>query len=432
MSDVSAMTQQRTGASVNRTSDAASAATVATLLSRPLTADSTVQIALANNKALQASFNELGIAEADYVQSGRLPNPGFMFGRYRNGADSEIDRSILFNFASLLTLPVRHNIERGRFEQAKLRAVLAAVTLAGDSRRAFYIAVAAQQTAGFMSQVKDSAEAGAQLAQRMAKIGNFSALDYERQQVFYAESMAQFARATLTAASAREALLRLLGMSVNTEALLLPDRLPDLPKSLNPVADLESQAMTQRLDIQLAKRDTEATASALGMTKASRFVNVLDAGYQNRSDTGKTLANGYIVTLELPIFDWSSVRIKGAEGRYQSALNRTADTAVRARSEVRQAALVWHTQYDLARHYRDEIVPLRKKIADEIILRYNGMLTGVFELLADAREQAVSVNGAIEAQRDFWIADTNLQASVSGTGGAWPETSGVRIGEMKY
>ncbi|WP_315631123.1 hypothetical protein, partial [Escherichia coli] len=78
--------------------------------------------------------------------------------------------------------------------------------------------------------------------------------------------------------------------------------------------------------------------------------------------------------------------------------------AVQANSRVREQYSAYRTAYDLARHYRDEIVPLRKTIAEENVLRYNGMLIGVFELLADAREQITSVSQAIDAQRDFWLA----------------------------
>lgn len=45
------------------------------LLSRPLTAKSAVQIALLNNRDLQATYAELGIAQADLAQAARLPNP---------------------------------------------------------------------------------------------------------------------------------------------------------------------------------------------------------------------------------------------------------------------------------------------------------------------------------------------------------------------
>ena len=99
------------------------------------------------------------------------------------------------------------------------------------------------------------------------------------------------------------------------------------------------------------------------------------------------------------------------------AVNRVAETAVNARSEVREAYAAYRTAYDIARHYRDEIVPLRKRISEEKLLRYNGMLISVFELLADAREQVASVNAAIEALRDFWIAEADLQVALNGAGG---------------
>jgi hypothetical protein len=64
-----------------------------------------------------------------------------------------------------------------------------------------------------------------------------------------------------------------------------------------------------------------------------------------------------------------------------------------------------------------------------MLLRYNGMLVGVFELLADARAQINSVNTAIEAQRDYWLAETDLQAAINGTGGASTQMRGQASGE---
>jgi outer membrane protein TolC len=99
------------------------------------------------------------------------------------------------------------------------------------------------------------------------------------------------------------------------------------------------------------------------------------------------------------------------------AVNRLSEIAVNARSEVREAYQAYRTAFDLAKHYRDEIVPLRKQISEENLLRYNGMLISVFELMADARQQMASVNGYIEALRDFWLAETDLETAMS-TGGA--------------
>lgn len=418
---VSAMAKERIGQSVRlvkANEGNASDATVNELLAQPLTPDSAVQIALLNNKGLQASLAELGIAEADLVQAGRMRNPGFSFGRLRGGDEVEIDRSIMFDLAGLLTIPLRSRIEQRRFEQAKLQAASQAVQLAADTRRAYFNAIAAAQTAQYMEQVQGSAEAGAELARRMARVGNWSKLDQAREQAFYAEATAQVARARHNAAAAREQLIRLLGLWGERTAFKFPERLPDLPKAPQDLANVEAQAVAQRLDIQMARRDTEATAHALGLTKTTRFVNVLEAGYANKSETGQPRRNGYEISLELPLFDWGGARTAKAEALYMQSVHRTADVAVRARSEVREAYSAYRTSYDLARHYRDEVVPLRKKISDEVLLRYNGMLAGVFELLADARDQVGSVNAAIEAQRDFWIAETNLQAAVNGSDGS--------------
>ncbi|MGJ9417527.1 TolC family protein [Massilia sp. CMS3.1] len=421
-SDVSKLTQPRTGFGVtgerNDRDAQASAAEVSKLLTTPLTPDSAVQIALLNNRGLQASLAELGVSEASFVQAGRLRNPGFSFSRMRGGDEVEIERSVMFDLIGLLTIPLRSTIERGRFEQAKLTAASEAVRLAGETRRAYFSAVAAAQTEKFMSQVVTSAEAGAQLAQEQAKVGNWSKLDRAREQAFYAEATTQYARARHAATAAREQLVRLLGLWGSNMNFKIPDRLPELPQKPNEPGALEALAMEQRLDIQIGKRDVDATARSLGLTNATGFINVLDAGYANKSTTGAPRENGYEISLELPIFDWGGSRRALAKATYMMSVNRTADAAIRARSEVREAYSAYRTTYDVAKHYRDELVPLRKQISEEVLLRYNGMLASVFELLADSRDQVMSVNGAIEAQRDFWIAETELQSAINGSGGA--------------
>ena len=423
MDSVAAMTKERTGQVPQRiktdSERAESEKTVRDFLAQPLTAESAVRIALLNNKGLQAALAELGIAESDLVQAGRMRNPGFSFGRLRNdGANElEVERSVMFDLVGLLTMPMRSKIEAQRFEQVKLQVANDAVKLVADTRRAYFNAVAAQQTARFMEQAKDAAEAGAELAQRMQKVGNWNKLDAAREQMFYADTTAQLARSRQEVSSTREQLTRMLGLWQAGTTFVLPEQLPALPQAPQKVSNLEAQAMEQRLDVQIAKRNTEATAAAFGLTKVTRFINVLDAGYMNKSETGKSRSNGYEISLELPLFDWGTARSSKAEAFYMQAVNRTADTAIRARSEVREAYISYRTAYDLSRHYRDEIVPLRKKISDEMLLRYNGMLASVFELLVDARLQIGAVNAAIEAQRNYWLADTDLQMAINGSGG---------------
>lgn len=390
------------------------AAEVNKRLAEPLGPEDAVRIALLNNRGLQAAYASLGIAESELVQAGRWTNPVFSLGRLTRGDELEIERAFIFNLMSLFTMPRRVEIAEGRFEQAKLAAAGEALSVAHDARRAWFEAVAAREAAGYFEQVMSAAEAGAELARRMAAVGNFSKLQRMREQAFYADAVAQLARARQAALATREKLARVLGVLEGESMLKLPARLPQLPAAPRETTPLEAAALRERLDVQSAKREAEALAAMLGLTGATRFVNVLELKTVYNTESPKPPQKGLEVELSLPIFDTGDARLTGAQHRYMQAVHRTAQLAVNARSEVREAYGAYRTAWDLARHYRDEIVPLRKRISEENLLRYNGMLIGVFELLADARQTVGSVATAINAQRDFWIAEGALQLAVTG------------------
>ena len=415
---VSELTRAHTGQaiSVQRTPgdiDAA-AARANELLKQPLSAERAVEVALLNNRGLQAALADLGIAEADLVRADRLANPVFSVGRLAGGGVTEIDRSVMFNVLGLLTLPVASEVARGQFEQAQLQAAVDVIGTATEARQAFFGAVAAQDLVSYHEQVKEAADASNELARRMLQAGNFNKLAQLREQSFHADATANLARARHRALAERERLIRALGVSGDPQAVTLPERLPDLPPAPLEPQQAEQAAVDLRLDVQMARRDAQAAARSLGLTQATRFINVLDVGYANKSQTGERRQSGYEVQLELPLFDFGSTRSARAEAVYMRAVHRTAQVAVNARSEVRESYSAYLTAYELARHYRDEVVPLRKRISDENMLRYNGMLASVFELLADAREQVVTVTAAIEALRDHWVAEAQLQGALAG------------------
>jgi len=410
--------QERTGAQAKwvRSEDEASSARarVKELLAQPLTPEAAVQVALLNNPGLQATYADVGIAEADLVQASRWRGPTFSFARLRRGDEIEYERSLFFDVLGLLTIPLSVRGEEARFEAARSRTAAEALGVALDTRKAWFGAVAAQEGARYAEQVKEAAEASAELARRMAEVGNFSKLDQAREQAFYAEATAQLARARHAELAARERLTRFMGLWGEDLSYRLPERLPELPKAPREGGDLEAQALAQRLDVQGAKRDTEALARSLGLTKVTRYVSLLEFGVLSNSETSQPRQRGWEVELRLPIFDLGGARTARAERLYLQSMNRATAAAVQARSEVREAYGAYRTSFDLARHYRDEVVPLRKRISEEMLLRYNGMLSSVFELLADSREQVTAVNAYIESLRDFWIAESDLQMALTG------------------
>ncbi len=418
-SKVQSLTKERIGKDVTLVKSDADAATVEKtiepLLAKSLSVDDAVTIALLNNRGLQADYAELGIAEANLVQAGRLQNPLFSFTRLTRGDELEIDRQLMLPIMNLLTMPLATKMERRFFEQAQLRAASDALRVADQTRRAYFAAVAAQETVKYMEQVKLSAEASAELAFKMAQVGNWSKLDQAREQAFYADAVTQLARAMQTQGAEREKLTRLMGLWGSKTAFQLPDRLPALPAAPRDVADIEAQAMQNRLDVLMARRELAGLADSFRLTKATRFINVLDIGYlRNSYNQSPKRETGYTIELQIPLFDWGGARVAKSEAIYMQAVNRAAETAVNARSETREAYAGYRSAYDIAKHYRDEVVPLKKRISDEQLLRYNGMLISVFTLLADARSQVMSVNASIEALRDFWMAESSLQMAQTG------------------
>ena len=419
---VAAITQERSAVSPSRILTEEDSVRVADevkrLLSEPLTAETSVKIAILNNRGLQASLANLGIAEAELVQASRLRNPGFTFSRLSGGGVSEIERQFLFDVLGLLTLPTRTEIERRRFEIVQTKVASEVLRLAQQTRQAFFSAVAAQQAARYMETVREAAGAGAELAGRMAEVGNFSRLRASREQLLSAELGAEFTRARQNTTQQRERLTRLMGLSGKERDFKLPERLPELPAALIPEQDIQRQAMGSRLDIRTAKLELEGLAKSLGLTRATRFVNVLEVSYLNADADGEPDKRGYEIELALPIFDWGEARSVKAESLYSQAMHRVAEIAVNAESEVNESYAAYRAAHELAGSYRDKIVPLARQISEENLLRYNGMLIGVWELLADTRAQVASVNASIQALKDFWLAESNLQISLNSGGAA--------------
>ncbi|WP_220805011.1 TolC family protein [Pseudomonas sp. NCCP-436] len=387
---------------------------VAELLANPLSAEAAVQLALLNNRGLQASFDELGIGEADRVQADRLPNPGFSFGRLEKGSEVEYERGLQLNLARWIALPMISRQEGRRFEQLQRQISLAVFELASETLKAWYQAVAAEEGVIYARQVLEAAEAGAELARRMAVVGNFSRLQQAEQQSFYAEVGISLIQAEQIRMRSREQLARLLGLWGGQLDYQLPERLPALPDNAEELLDVERLALSQRQDILSARLDAERLAQNLGAIRTLGFINVLELGVvNNRSNEAPTL-RGYEVGVELPLFDWGGANKARAEAQYRQALNRAAEIAVNARSQVREAYKNYRNTFELARHYRAEVLPLSRRIAAEKMLRYNGMFISTFDLIADARRQVQAVSSYLQAQLDFWQARVELDRALSG------------------
>ncbi|MBX6329973.1 MAG: TolC family protein [Pseudolabrys sp.] len=401
---------------------------VESLLKKTLTVDTAVQIALLNNRGLQAAYNELAIAEAVRVGSSLPPNPRFSILRIASGLETEVETQIVTNVLALATIPIRADIAADRFRQAQLHAAEETLRVAAEARRAYYRAVAARELVRLLSQAKSAAESTAQVARELGKTGALNKLDQAREQAFYAETTAELAMARENESSEHEKLVRVLGLWGKDTNLKLPWVLPALPfRPLN-LPDVEVDAVRKRLDLQVARTELAALAKSYGLTHATRFVSLLEAGpaFKTTRDREKGEAvrdSGVDVEFEIPIFDFGETRIRQAEQTYLKAVNRLLQLAVNVRSEAREAYQGYRSTYDVAQHYQREILPLHNIINEQMQLQYSAMQSDVFALLAEARQRIAANRAAIAAKLAFWLASSRLREAIyGGARSAEPET----------
>ena len=417
--DVSSFTQSELNLAKNKEDRDKRLAATTQLLAKPVGQKEAVQLLLANSPAFQALLAQNWAEAASAAQSGRISNPTFAFESAVMGTETELNRFLTFGLLDHITLPKRSAIAKDRVEQAQIRMSAEVVDQVTRVRQSWVRAVAAAQSYNYADQVLASAEASAELARRMESVGNFNKLTRARHQAFYADAATQLANAKQVALLRREELIRLLGLDeAQAKQLVLPERLPSLPKQPMTPEDVAKQVSQERLDIQQAKAALNAAAKAQGLNRVTSLtdieLSVRRGSVSDSSTSTNSSRRGYEVGVKLPIFDWGDMQRDIMSAQTLAAANQLEATVRSAGSSLRENYAAYRTAYDLSRHFKEEVIPLRKVISEENVLRYNGMLIGVFELLADSRDQIGAVISAIAAEQQFWLTDAALQATLIG------------------
>ncbi|HSM41785.1 MAG TPA: TolC family protein, partial [Afifellaceae bacterium] len=350
------------------------------------------------------------------------------------GLTRTIEAAVVTNILALATRERRVAIADARFRQSQMRAAEATLRLAADTRRAWINTVAAWERVAYLNQAQAAADAASELAEKLGETGAFTKTDQAREHVFYAELAGQTAEARMQARLAKERLTRLMGLWGDDLDYQTPNVLPPLLKGPGVKRTIEAEALRNRVDLEVARLELEALALSYGLTEATRFVTDLEllTGLEverEKEEDGAT-QNSLTANLEvefvIPIFDSGKPRIREAEMAYMRAANLLAEKAVNVRSEARAAYDSYRSSWDIARHYRDNVVPLRTTIEEESVLTYNGMITNTFELLADTRAKIRSIMLSLDAKRKFWLADVDLGTAVHG-GGSPPEAGEIEV-----
>lgn len=387
------------------------------LLDAPLTQAGAIQVALANSPSFQAKLANNWASAAQSAQSGRIANPMLALERLEVGRETELTALLSFGLLDVFTLPARQRRAKSELARAQISLTADVVSQITDVRQTWVKAITAEQRLEYAQQVFESAEASAELAKRMQAVGNFSRLDRARQHSFYTDAATTLTTRTHDVLAAREALIRSLGLSAEQiEQLQLPTRLPELPEQPRSPEEVGHVATAERLDIQLAEASLKSAAQAQGFNTLFSYTDIELGLLRQRieEDGERATGGGYEIEIGLPVFDWGGMKRAAMNANTLAAANTLEATLGYAASTLRESYSAYRTAFDVARFYQTEILPLQEMIAEENVLRYNGMLIGVFELLADARRQVGIVQSAIDANEQFWMSDAALQATLIG------------------
>lgn len=426
--DVARAVEQRTGhrAYWNRGGEADREVehAVHDMLAHELSPAEAVQIGLLENASLQATYEELSIAQADLVQAGMLKNPtlrGFFHFPLAGTKEAHWEFGVEQDFLDLLTLPGRKRIAAADFEAAKARVGGEVVRFAYDVREAYFTLVAAQQITALRRAILDGAEAAAALAGRQREAGTMNELDLVQQLAVLDQARVDLATSQARVLAARERLARLLGLWGAELAFKVPARLPDLPSEEPALEHLEAHAVLQRLDLAAARRDLDARAEALALATSFRFLPGVSLGAAVDRDADGPTNLGPAASLELPIFDQKQAAIARLAADVRAADLRLRALAVAARSEVREVRdRVLHLR-GLADYQRTTVIPHRERVVALTQTHYDAMLVGAYQLLQAKAAEVSAYAEYLETVRDYWIARSDLGRAV---GGRLPSTGG--------
>lgn len=391
---------------------------VKSLLKKALTLERAVQIALLNNREFLAAFEDVGVSAADLREAGMWKNPGIDLSvRFpdRPPSGSNWEESAVFDLLDLITLPLRKRVAKEQLAAAQLHVASEAIKLVSEVKAEFFALQANEALAASRRGISEINGVALDLAQRQYQAGNITDLALAQHQATYNNTRLALAEIENDQREHREKLNRLLGLWGDDTGWKIKGELPALPKTDVPLRGLESLAIARRLDLAAAHAELAGVVRALGLTRSYRYIGALEFGLNTERESDRTNMTGPTLSLELPIFNQGQARIEKGQAELRRAERKLEGLAIGIRSDVRALHDKLASLRERARFYENEVLPTRKGITAGMLLQYNGMLLGNYELISTRVEQWEAEQMAIETLRDYWLTRTELEKTVGGS-----------------
>jgi cobalt-zinc-cadmium efflux system outer membrane protein len=418
-----------------------------------LSLDEALQITLMNNRGLQADFMDIGIAKADWVQSGLMTNPslGLSLRFPEAGGRSNLEVSLAQNIVDLWQIPIRKRAAQRALDASILQIARQAGQLAAETKAAYYRAVAADELFKLSQENLELVRKTHQAVQAQRQAGMASELDENLARGQLLSSELKLRNAKLAKSSTKRLLARRLALHRDLESTALTDPLPEAQPDLSAAAELIDLAREVRLDLRALSEQAVAAASNIRLEHLKVFPNVTIGPSAERSE-GRASAGrniladaarsslaagaptapdiqsrgqrdedrrqeieaivGFALSITLPLWDQNQAQIAKAHYQWLQALRSYEALYLSVAQDIRLAADVAGTSSENLEYYRTELLPQARKNLEFAKASYTSGQAGLLLLLVAQRSWLEARGGYVDVWLDAATALTELEHAV--------------------
>jgi cobalt-zinc-cadmium efflux system outer membrane protein len=391
---------------------------VTALLAKGLTLPAAEKVALLNNKRLQATFEELGIAQADLFQAGLIANPRIGVA-VKLPTTGDLSPNVVGDFGldlvGVFTIAARERVAEAELDRVVLIVARAILDAVYDVRRAYYTFQAAQQEHEINHTVASTAQVSFDTATALHAAGSVGDLQLAEEQAMLEEARLALLDSEGAVVEAREELNRLLGLwGQPAQSWWIEGSLAAIPRNEANLRKVVTLAVARRLDLKALRKKSSRIAAELRMAGDFAWLHHFELGAAFEREREGTVTVGPAVGLSLPIFDQGQGQVARLRAELMASYHDATALAVDIRAEVRVLCdkLLRHRRKSI--HYRDVIIPLREKIVGLTLKSSDSALVGTFDLLRKKRLEAEAYRDYLREMRDYWITRSELARAAGG------------------
>lgn len=378
-----------------------------------LTRDEAVVIALWNNAAYQEALAKLGLARADLIQAGQLPNPTLSM-LFPVGP-KQLEFAVKYPAEAIWLRPARLAIAELDAAAVAEDLVQNGLDLARDTKAAYADLELANARVVLAKEALALSDQVLKIAEARVRAGEASEVEAVTARADVLQARQAAASAPFDAKIAHERLVHLLGYRV-PESAVGKTAGANVPRLAADAAALVDDALASRPDLRAAEVAIEAAGKRAGIerVKIADFIAVLDT-----NGDGSNFEAGPGFEWAVPLLNQNQAGNARAKAQLEAASRRYMTVKNRIVLEVRESLAQAQQAQQNLRGWRDEIAPPLREAVALAEKAYRAGDVSFLQVLETTRNLTVARLREAEAGAAFERAVANLERSVGhrlGTG----------------